>query len=494
MTDPSAQNLAAEAPWAEAGAFPTHAKPVSLLAVTVLASALLLCLALLPSAAGAAVGRGVMECDLDSPGTDLTAKAGLINEAATDLKAAWVRQMVVWSLLEPTHGGYSDSYLANLDYTVSELHARGIKVLLTFCYVPRWASDSSYWDNPPSGIAAGYAPRYPVREGALDDMSAAAEMLATRYAGSVTAYECWNEPNLWPYIYPQRTASDEYFGARTYLKYLKAFSAGIKRGDPAALVVAGATGPIGLNDKFRTSPQKFARFLKDAGAAQYFDVYSHHPYVPGGTVKKAPDQPPNDPTTTVTLYNLKTLLSFFPGKPFYLTEYGYNTSPSRDFGGQTVTKIQQATYLRRAYSYAGRYSQVKNLIWFLISDAKLTDGPADAGVYTGLRELDGDRKLSWFAFAGRNRLTITAPAWAPYGANVRITGRLSNAAVGRLGGRSLVLQSRKLSGGAWRKVTSRTTGSDGSYRFGVKPGGSRVYRVVWQGVKTSATRKVKVYL
>ena len=126
-------------------------------------------------------------------------------------------------------------------------------------------------------------------------------------------------------MYPQRTANDAYFAARTYLRMLKAFHAGVQRGDPDVRVVAGATAPIGLNDSLRTSPQRFARFLKGHGAGAYFDVYSHHPYTPGGTVNSAPDGRPNDPSTTVTLYNLRTLLRLFPSKPFYLTEYGYNT-------------------------------------------------------------------------------------------------------------------------------------------------------------------------
>ncbi len=60
-----------------------------------------------------------------------------------------------------------------------------------------------------------------MRDSALGDLDATAEFLARRYAGLVQAYECWNEPNLWGYIYPQRTAADAYFGARTYLKYLR---------------------------------------------------------------------------------------------------------------------------------------------------------------------------------------------------------------------------------------------------------------------------------
>jgi hypothetical protein len=123
------------------------------------------------------------------------------------------------------------------------------------------------------------------------------------------------------------------------------------------------------------------------------------------------------------------LLRLFRDKPFYLTEYGYNTSPADVFGGFTVTRVHQASFLREAYAYAARYKRVEALFWFLLRDFRYGERP-EQGVYTGLREVDGDRKLSWFAFAGRNKLTIGAPQTARYGALVRISGRLSNAAVG----------------------------------------------------------------
>ena len=114
------------------------------------------------------------------------------------------------------------------------------------------------------------------------------------------------------------------------------------------------------------------------------------------------------------------------------------------------------------------------------------------GYYTGLREANGDRKLSWFAFAGGNRITIDAPSRAPLGRVIRINGKLTNSSVGALDGRRLVLQSRRLSGGSWRTLGGATTSRYGDYHIDVKPGGSRVYRVVWRGVKTSATRTVIV--
>ena len=127
-------------------------------------------------------------------------------------------------------------------------------------------------------------------------------------------------------------------------------------------------------------------------------MYSHHPYTPGGTFFPRPDQPPNDPTTTVTLCNLRTLLRLFPGKPFYLTEYAYNSRYSV-IAARTVTRAQQAAYLRRAFSYVRRYPQVKLVMWFLLYDVPPPPGqPPEMGIYSGLRDPDGSRKPAWYAF------------------------------------------------------------------------------------------------
>ena len=58
---------------------------------------------------------------------------------------------------------------------------------------------------------------------------------------------------------------------------------------PACASSPAPPPPSGLDDIYRTSPQRFARFLQRAHAGRYFDVYSHHPYTPGGSIYAAPD-------------------------------------------------------------------------------------------------------------------------------------------------------------------------------------------------------------
>ena len=345
-----------------------------------------------------ALDKGLIEPRLEGAGADAAMRKALIQEMGTRLGARWTRLSVYWSSLEQVQGTYDPIEVARLDTLVDGLRASHIRVLLTVCGLPAWATDDSWWTRPPPGYAEGPQPFYPIRSDALDDFSRLGKWLALHFRGRVQALECWNEPNLWNYIYPQRTATDDYFAARVYLRMLKAFHAGVTKAGTGVRVVAGATAPVGLNDRLRTSPQRFARFLKRAGAGRYFDVYSHHPYTPGGTFFASPDQPPNDPTTTVTLCNLRTLLRLFPGKPFYLTEYAYNSRYSV-IAARTVTRAQQAAYLKRAFSYVRRYPQVKLVMWFLLYDVPPPPGqPPEMGIYSGLRDPDGSRKPAWYAF------------------------------------------------------------------------------------------------
>jgi hypothetical protein len=380
--------------------------PVACLAVVVLLGLAIMACGKVPGPAGgpsdpplptAAVAPGLLDTRLNpsEPGGDHTRAA--IREDTQQLHAAWMRIDVLWSGVEPAPGRYDRAQLARLDRFVSEIHAAGANVLLTVRDVPQWASDSSYWSHPPAGFSPGYEPFYPMTPAALPRLGDFAAMLARRYAGKVQALECWNEPNLWAFFYPQRTTGDPDFAAHTYLHMLQAFSAGVRRAGTGMQVVAGSTAAFGTNDKLGTSPQRFAGYLAQHGAASLFDVYSHHAYTPGGSVNRAPGAIPDRPAITVTLGNLGTLLRLFPAKPFYITEYGYNTQPSVDFGWFAVSEAKQASYLRRAFAIAARYPQVRLLIWYLVVDEP--GAPADDGVYTGLRRSNGARKPSWQAFA-----------------------------------------------------------------------------------------------
>jgi hypothetical protein len=455
--------------------------------VALLALAIPLCVAT-PAARAQTVAHGIADVRLGSAAA--ADQEAWLDEIGGPLNATWVRVDCDWTLGEPARGAYDAVYLAGVQHAVEYAHGLGLNVLVTVCYVPRWASDSSYWDDPPYGFAKGYRPFYPIDATALDDFQSFAQYLATTFNGEVQAYECWNEPNLWPFLYPQETRRDGDFAAHTYAKYVKYFSQGVRAGDPAALVVAGATAPGGGDDQYRSGPLQFARAFKASATASYFEVYSHHPYVMGGVSDMDPAKPPQHPSVTVGLSNIGPLLDVFPGKPFYLTEYGFSTTYSYAFGAG-ISEIDQARFLKKAYALAAKHAQIKILFWYLLFDYTPNGNPSSpAGVYTGLRRVGGGAKRSWYAFARGNALTLIVPATAGRGQTLRLHGQLTCEAVGGVKGADLTVQ-RRSGTTSWKTLRTIQSGDGGYYKTWVTFKGTCRYRVVWRGVVTSLTRAVR---
>ena len=453
--------------------------------------------------AQAACARGVIDYRLEaSYGVDLAAVPAMTTAMGpSGLGARWTRLIVHWDLLQPTapgtagagdldDDGYDDAYVRELDTIVDSLRAQNVTIILTGRDVPEWASDSRYWEG---GFDDKYAMRIgdPVVRLAFKDFG---KFLANHFAGRVRHFEVWNEPNLGSAIYPQIVRGVA-VGPRVYCGMLKAFAAGAREGAANTVVIAGSTGPRGSNNVHGSSPQYFARYFKAHVGGSWYDAYAHHPYTPGGSRNVRPGQLPNYPTRCVTLGNLNQLTKLFPKKPFYLTEFGYNTQYCQWFG-ITVSPANQARYLRRAYSYvASRYKQVKVLLWFLVDDMPAAAGePASTGVYMGLRTADGRRKPGWYAFAGGNRLSLTMPAGARPGVSIPVTGVLTSKQTGGDEPQTLTLQARTPRSSAWKTVAKvKTDPATGAYSRTIRQASrTRVYRIVWGGVCESKARTVRI--
>jgi hypothetical protein len=412
----------------------------------------------------------------------------LIDEFADTLGADVVRINFCWSDAELAPGVYESDYIGRAVSAIRAARARGMQVLVVVYETPSWASDRSVWGTAPPGDEAGvYHSYYPPSLGSLDELTAFMTHLSSLLRGEVLAYSCWVEPNLWAYLYPQRTASDASFGVRRYAAMLEAFFAGVRAGDPAAKVVAGETCPTGDDSRLRTSPQRFARRLAALGGARSFDVYAHHPYPTGGNAHIAPGALPDDTRHTVWLANLDTLLDVFPGKPFYLSEYAYPTVYSLLFG-MSVSEPRQAEYLRAALRIAARHDQVEMLVWFPRSDYADNGTYRDAmGHYCGLVRLDGSRKRAYYVFAGGNKLTLGDLGAVSPGGLLTLQGTLTNARMGPLGGKQLVVLAHRPNR-PWVEIARTTTWADGTYRIGLRPYASATWKVRWTGVVTSPRR------
>ena len=458
-----------------------------------------------PRAARASVARGIADPTLTQvgPRLDPDTQAEAIDQIGAKLRASYVRFIVSWASAEPVKADkYDEAYLASVENALALAQAQGLRVIVTFSDVPKWASDRAYWYSNPYQ-QKGYDRRYAMK---TDSATLAAFQRFTQNvailgrAYDVWGYECWNEPNLHLTLYPQSTAKDKDYGAHVYVKMLRRFSAGIHAGDGTAVRLAGATAPRGYSAssslrlrRMMTSPQRFAQTIKAARVEKYFDAYSHHPYTPGASRNNQPEAAPRDPKTTVNLRNLGTLLRIFPKEPFYLTEYGYQTTACGSFSGQKVSLTQQASYLRRAYTYAKRYRQVKLLMWFLLDDFSPSSNPQDwAGFYTGLRNVKLEPKPAYYVFAGNTTLTLDAPTSVAGGESVTLAGVLGSVTAGPAAGQTLVVQRRANASKPWTTVGKAVTGADGAYSVTLTPTASASYRVVWTSVATSPVRSVAV--
>jgi len=187
------------------------------------------------------------------------------------------------------------------------------------------------------------------------------------------------------------------------------------------------------------------------------------------------------------------LLKLFPNKPFYLTEYGYTTKYVAAFGGFPVSQVLQASYLTRSYSYLSRYPQVKVLLWFLVQDLPPNSGKeAYYGVYMGLRTTLGVPKLSWFAFAGGNHLSVTMPSTVKLGDTMPISGELTTSFLPATPRQTLIVE-RKLPGQDWVKVKLFHTFAGGAFATTVRPRVSgAIWRVRWNPIAVSSSQMVTV--
>jgi Cellulase (glycosyl hydrolase family 5) len=419
-------------------------------------------------------------------GVDKAKQDAILSEIADQLHVNVVRLMVFWDRTEPQRGVFDDTYLASVKQAVQAARAHGLTVILTTYETPEWAQDKSFWKHPPGGFKANtYYSFYAPRADAIPQYGAFARHISQYFKGEVFAYECWNEPNIMWFLYPQQVPGDNSFGVRTYFSMLRQFYAGIKANDTQALVLGGNTASHGNDNVQSTSPLTWAEWLKKNNVLKYCDAYSHHAYNVGTVATKPPEVPPTYRQATVTLGNIEDLLGIFPKTDFYLTEYGYNSRYSSLFGvGSGVGEVNEADYLKRAFHSASGYPQIKLLMWYLRVDVKGEKGNTfSPAMSTGLRLPDLTKKPAWWAFAGQNEVTEEAPSGkAVLGSTFTLSGRVTHAGQ-PVAGISLTVEMQVgSSGGAWQASNPVVTDAQGRYSFAFKVKDYTLYYVSWPGV------------
>lgn len=250
--------------------------------------------------------------------TDAQRDQVLSTMAANGVKS--VRIDVSWAMLQPTGPGSYDAWgVGFVDSVINRAHAHGLDPIVTLWLTPAWAN---------GGAGEHALPTNPA------DYARAAQWAAHRWAGKVSGWEVWNEPN----------SPDFMVGASptAYAALLKAAYPAFHAGDASANVLFGGPQYVDVDWVAETLA---------AGATDSFDTMGVHPYM--GMADTSPKLA--DDGTMWNLQHVKVLhdllVSHGRGSaPLWFTEFGWSVQPTAADAPnwqRGVTATQQATYLQQ---------------------------------------------------------------------------------------------------------------------------------------------------
>nr|WP_296769756.1 cellulase family glycosylhydrolase [Rhodococcus sp. (in: high G+C Gram-positive bacteria)] len=263
-----------------------------------------------------------------------------LNTTLSMLAAAGItsfRLSIPWSNVEYTQNQLDWSAV---DRVVNAVNARGISILGIIAYTPPWATS-------PVGQPLNTRPASPALFGQFAGKAAA------RYAGKISAFEIWNEPNGSMFYGPSPDAAG-------YTQLLKAAYPAIKAANSSATVVGGVLGAV-EDAAGMQNPVTFANQMYAAGAAGYFDALSYHPYqyslkfADGVYVDHSPARQMMD-------LHAAMVANGDGAKKIWATEYGVPTayvseSVQSDMITHFITKWQELPYAGPVYLYQLRDQQ-----------------------------------------------------------------------------------------------------------------------------------------
>ncbi len=275
----------------------------------------------------------------------------LISEAGI----RWIRQEFPWEDVEihgkddfedRRHEPYKSAW-EKYDHIVDLANKYDVQIMARLSNPPTWT-------RALTNTVGSFAP-----PDDFTDYGDFVEAVATRYQGRITAYQIWNEPN----IFPEWGTYD--ISAQEYTELLKEGYTRVKAVDPDAIVVMGALAATIELDRVRRydpnggvaspgglSDVLFLQQMYDAGAAPYFDVLAMQGYGlwSGPTDRR---MQPRVLNFSRPLYIRDVMVRNGDAhKAIWLSEMGWNAVPP-DSGipqiyGQ-VSEAQQGRYAALAY-------------------------------------------------------------------------------------------------------------------------------------------------
>ena len=300
-------------------------------------------------------------------------------ELAREAGFSHAKMIVKWSRLEPKRGRYTfaETDENDLNNVIEAAGREGLKLVLRVDGAPDWAG------GKPATVGA-------------DAVEAFYAAMASHGKGTVAAYEILNEPNL-PF---------EWGGAPSpsgYAAFLKAACRGVKKGDPAALVIGGGLSPATGGAGGTIEDVDFLRGMYEAGAKGSMDAMAIHNY--GGN--QEPEREPGDCGICfrrAELYRQVMVEQGDGATPVWSTEFGWLLDPGRDMGQYDWMRVpadKQAEYVVRSFKYARA-----NWPWMtglLLSNLDASTSPYHTGAHDG---------MPWFAILNKDH--SPRPAWKAF--------------------------------------------------------------------------------
>ncbi|MFQ5422023.1 MAG: hypothetical protein ACE5EY_16875, partial [Anaerolineae bacterium] len=315
--------------------------------------------------------------------------------AVQEMGFGWVKQEFAWRDIEGIEKGAQDWWRP--DQIVLAAEMAGLNLVARLDRQPEWAQPpgTPLQDNRPPQNLADYG-----------DFCFA---IADRYRGRIRAYQVWNEPNL------SREWGGQPPDPAAYTELLRVCYEGIKRGDPAAIVISAGLAPTGNDDAGAMSDIKFLQGMYAAGASAYFDVLGVH--APG---YNAPPEVSPDEAAVTELYGNGRWFAFRHvedmraimvangdgRKQVAVLEMGWTLDEvNEEYAWFAVDEATQADYLVRAYQYAAEHWQpwISLMTTIYIADPNWT--AAQEQWWWAIVLPDGTRRQAFFALQAMEKMT-----------------------------------------------------------------------------------------
>lgn len=323
--------------------------------------------------------------------------APLMGESDTDLArdldairasgAGWIRVGSDWSIIEGTRGAFN---WASTDRVVDAARARGLQVLGLVLFTPRWAQDPSV----PAGNTHG-------RPASATAFGTFAGQAAAHFAGRISNWEIWNEPNLSSFFAPR-------VDAPFYTSMLSASYSAIHAALPGATVMSGGLAPAGdTTDGSATSPLTFLTQMYAGGAHTSMDAVAMHPYCYPAMADDASTASWN------AFYRLRNMHDVMASngdgaKKIWLTEFGAPTATVQTGIGPVVINEQtQASMISNGVASARTLPYVGPTFVYTIRD--YGTGNADPEQNYGMLRTDFSAKPAYAALQSAAATASSTP-------------------------------------------------------------------------------------